>query len=768
MSPTANPSRHRWSVASASHDTMPADIDVRCHRLLRGPYTGGGALLRAILPDLLASDGPMLAAHAAEIVTVAPDLTPLIPAPPQTLTYLASRAERTRFYAAGRSLRVAHGVAELLIHWARTHRPQGVVVAFRELDEADHTDRELLAVLLRRCPPRELTLIVETAGHSAGTTANADADKTLEQALADFAEPGPALAPGEGAVRVLEGADGVDLAQLFIDADGTSGDPRVLAAYAALDDDERARRHSERAAVLKRDEVPAAQFGALLYHLERGVDPAAAAVTDFLHAVEDCFDRGLYEAALDMAQRGRAACGGSGFDRPRAYWNFTNKIGACLSYLRRGQKGFDYFDELRRGTTDPAIHMNACYMMAMLYTRHLPKGMHDEYRALEWVNTAIAIADLQEDPHRRVFVGAFMRNAKALVEMHRDDLPAALALVNEAIAMTDADLGPDEQLLHRSVLVYNRAQVLAAMGEHEGSLRDYDLVITRDPDYGDYYFERAGERRAAGRPDDALADYAKSIELSPPFHEAHFNRADLLRELGRDEEALRDLDYAVILDPEHVDTRVNRADLLMLLGDPRAAHADIEYGLRLDPHSANLLTARGALLEAEDDAEGARAAYDTALSANPEFAAAWVNRAVLSYSSGRPADAVADLDRAIELNDSPLLRANRAVALQDLGEHERVLADLEAAVAALADDDPDLYYRRGLSRWMLGDRDGALADWRAHLAAYAQSAQEPGEAVDTDADADGISPFAAQIAELAGDLIIVPGAAATTPVEAAA
>jgi hypothetical protein len=86
--------------------------------------------------------------------------------------------------------------------------------------------------------------------------------------------------------------------------------------------------------------------------------------------------------------------------------------------------------------------MNSCYMMAMLYTRHLPPGDHDEFRALQWVNPAIAIADRHPDPHKRVFTGAFMRNARALVELHRGDPQGALTLVNEAIAMTDAEPRP--------------------------------------------------------------------------------------------------------------------------------------------------------------------------------------------------------------------------------------------------------------------------------------------------------------------------------------
>ncbi|MBC3839216.1 hypothetical protein GXW82_00390 [Streptacidiphilus sp. 4-A2] len=74
--------------------------------------------------------------------------------------------------------------------------------------------------------------------------------------------------------------------------------------------------------------------------------------------------------------------------------------------------------------------MNVCYMVAMLHTRHLPKPLQDHDAALAWVNTAIALAE-RADPHRRTFTGAFMRNARALVDLHRGDLDGALALVNQ-------------------------------------------------------------------------------------------------------------------------------------------------------------------------------------------------------------------------------------------------------------------------------------------------------------------------------------------------
>lgn len=720
--------RHCWALPAAessSTGALPPSpesyLDIRCHRRLRGPYTAGGTLLRHVVPELLPSHADLLVARTIEITAIAPELVPLIPAQPQTLTDNANPVERTRFYAAARTKRIAHGVSELLMDWARALHPAGVVIELREVDEADPTDAELVQVLLRRCDPRVLSLVVH-----AGQT---PADDQLAKALTSYARP------------VARRYDtqvpppGADLAQLFIDSDGTSRDPALLAAYGDLEPAERARRHTARADALAALGEPTLRLGAIPYHLERGTDPAEAGGRAIVVAHNDCYDRGFYEAALDLAMRGRQVI--SIADRPKWYWSLTQKASSCLCYLERGQEAFDFLAGIRRDCIDPESHMNSCYQMAMLYTRHLPKSEHDHERALEWANIAIVIADRHPDQKKQVFFGAFMRNARALVDLHRGDRDRAMALVTEAIAMTDAELGSDEHMLHRSVLVYNRAQLLAAAGDHAASLTDYDEVISRDPDYGDYYFERATEHRAVGNYDEALADYSTAIRLSLPFHEAHFNRADLLREMGDGDGALADLDYAAALKPVHLETLINRADLLIERGELDRARADIEQGLAADPRNVHLLCASGSLLAETGDTRAAYAAYTAAIAEDPEFAAAWANRAVLAYASGRPQDAVDDLDRAIELADDPELRANRAVAFAELGDHSAAVADLDIAVAVSNGDAPELLYRRGASRLALGDTDGALADWRAHLAAY---------------DQDGYSPYASEIMLRAGGL----------------
>lgn len=710
---TLRPTHLRIVSAGSGLPIEPeADICVRCHRRLRGPYTGGGTLLREhVVPELLEQAADLIAPRRIEIITLAPELAAQVPAMPWTLTEHAEGLERTRYYGAGRTRRLAHGTAELVTGWARACRPGGVVVKFRQLSQADPTDLELIGILLRRCDPALVTLLIEEVEGEAGRE-----DGNIVPGLTAYAQPVVARSETR-----LPRPPSTDLAQIFIDSDGTDTDPAVHLAYTRLSADERARRHTARADELNARNEPALFLGAIPFHAERGTDLAGVGVQILNDAMTRCLNLGFYHAALDLALRGRAMTQPG---QPK-YSDFTHKIGACLSYLDRGWDAAKYFAEQRRLSVDAETQMGAAYMLSMLFTRHLPKADHDQDAALEWVNTAIALADRHPDVSQRIFRGAFMRNARALVELHRGDPQSALGLVNEAAQMMDASYGPDEHRLHRSVLRYNRAMVLTDIGKRDDALTSLDEVIECDPEYADYYFERAGLRRAAGWVQGAFEDYESAISLSPPMFEVYANRADMLHELGDDEAALRDLDYALELEPDQVDSLINRADILLARGATDRAAADIEHGLGLEPGNPHLLAARAALLAEAGDEDGAWASYTAALREDPDFVTAWANRAVLAYSLGRTAEAIEDLGQAIQLHDDASLRANRAIAWQDLGEHRRALDDLDIAVYALGDQDPGLFYRRGLSRHAIGDIDGALADWRDHLAAYGPEETSP-------------------------------------------
>lgn len=668
-----------------THVHAPGQVLVlRAHRRLRGPYTAGGELLRHIVPALVESEAAapdraladLLARSTVAVEAIAPELRPALPSGPLTLTNLAQGEERTRYYSVSRTRDLAHAVSDLAVAWAvRVPSGRARLVVW-DLDEADPTDVQLVATLARR---------------------------------------------GRGALDVTTHPDGppedaphpADLARHHVDSDGTSTLPEAQTAYDHLTEAERGALHDERATRLT--DVPGAADGALLHHLEHGSDPARA-VPALLASLERGFAAGFYDAALDVGRRGRALTVPGSEDWVR----FTQRAIGAATYLDRPEEAMAMIRQTRRVTTDTAAQMRCAYMTAMLYTRHLPPEQRDQDLALEWANTAIALADGHPEERRRGFFGAFMRNARALVELHRGDLARSLVLVEEAIGVADRSLEPEAHALHRTVLVNNRARLQLGLQDLPGALRSFSEVIERDPDYEEPYFDRAGVHRALGDIDAAMADLTTAISLAMAFPEAHYNRADILLELGEDDAALRELDRTLDIDPDHVDALTNRAALLLAVGDLAGAAADIGHGLEVDPQSAHLWSARGLVESEGGDDDAACVSFGRALHIDPACVQALANRAVVRYRQGRLEDSVRDLDTAIAAEDGGALRVNRGIGLHDLGHFDAAAEDFTVALT-LPDADPaEALFRRGLSRAAAGDRAGADADWQAHLRACAE------------------------------------------------
>jgi tetratricopeptide (TPR) repeat protein len=685
--------------------------DLRSHRNLRGPYTAGGQLLRRLVPELMSVDPDLIKPASTAVVAIAPDLESDVPIRPQTLTDLAQGDERTRFYAVQRTRDLAFMVSELVIVWARTCHPEGVTLRFWELADADPTDVQLVRTLRRRCDPVVLE-IVDAGPRPAG---GPDGDVT--------SGPNP------------------DRAQRYIDADGTSTDPADLAAYQQLTGPERRARHSRRGRLLLERSEPGTQLGSIPYHLERGENPAEAA-TWLVAGQNQTFREGFYEAALDLGRRGRVLV--SPDEDAKTHNYLTKRVIGALTYLSRCDEAMALIAEHRCTTTEVAEQMNDAYMMAMIYTRHLDPARIDQDVALAWVNTAIALAEGAPTAERRAFFVAFMRNARALVELHRGNLTGSLDLVNQAIEIADQHLTTDQHYLHRTVLINNRARVLLGLKDYDGALTAFNEVLERDPEYDEPYFDRAVAHKAHGDLGAALRDLNQAIKLSVAFTDAYYNRADIRLDLGEEELALADLDTVLDIDPDYVEALLNRAALLIGAGDLEAAEADLAHGLSLKPDHAHLWSARG-LLRSEQGAEAeALKCYATALTLDPELVEVYANRAVLHFTAGRCPESVVDLDRAIALGDTGALRVNRGIAHSELGDHEAAVRDFDTALASTDVDPADVLFRRGLSRHALGQLDRALADWTRHLELTAAAGE--------------ISDHAAQIAALSGGRIDGPGA----------
>jgi tetratricopeptide (TPR) repeat protein len=649
--------------------------------------------MRALVPQALSLQPQLVARYQVELLTVAPELHETFPAARETLTSLAVPEERTRYYSRLRTLRIANGLAEFL----GEHLGHGSAVRSITIDDvhqADPTDQEFLAVLLRRLDPARLTIVL--AG-SAEFATEPDADWPAEvraplsgglpAAIRRWCERVDAPEVVAAGTAQPPGA----LAAEYVARDGTSDDPTLRQAYDDCPDEDRRGLHDARADELAALGEHSLTIGAIPYHREHGTDLETTGVLALKKALYYCLDMGFYDATVDLAQRGRSFVDWQRQHLP--WWAFTSKMATALAALGRTDEALAIYDEARRTTRTPALHMYCAYATAMLLTRHVPLEQRDHEQALAWINQAIAIATILPDQEQRAFETVFNTNGRALIEAHRGDPQLALELVTSGIDELDRELQPDEQRLHRSVLRHNRAQVLTGLGRLEEALADYRAVIEVDPNYPEYHFDLANLLRRLGRLDEALAEYDTTIELGPPFPECYYNRADLHVSRGELDEAIADYTYVIHLDPSNVDAYVNRAGIRADLGETAAAAQDIEAGLAQSPNNPHLLCLRGRLQLEAGQLDAARAALDAVLEADDTVAEAWALRGAVAFEAADLRVALADLSRAAELDATAAILFNRATVHERLGQYGAAIADLDQAIA-LDPDDPDAHLLR--------------------------------------------------------------------------
>lgn len=682
--------RRRDRAACLAGIDLPAPLmpTVDAHRRLRGPYTAAGTLLRAIVPIALTESPGLVAAHEVEILSVSPELRQRIPATIETLTSLAVPEERTRFYSRFRTLRIAHGLAEFVRDFliGQAGGPRSVV--FDAVEHADPTDQEFIAVLLRRVDPGLLTVVaggtedllgLPDAGPYDPETPNTE---SLSAALTRFCRRVTAAAtPDQPATEPATG-----LAARYVESDGTSDEPAVLAAYRKLPVEDRQALHDRRADELAALGERSLALGAIAYHRELGGDPVGAGAYALADALEDCMNYGFYDAAVDLCFRGRAIT--TWDEHPELRWAFTRKLPTSLAALGRAGEIEAYCDEARANSTEPEIHLMCAYATAMLYTRHREQRDHERARA--WINEAIAFAMLQPDVKLRAFHQVFHNNGLALIEAHRKRPERALALVTAGMAELDRHLGPDEHQLHRSVLLQNRAQVLAGLGRLGEALADYRAVAAVDPYYPEYHFELANVLAKLDQTDEALAEYNETARLGPPFPELFYNRGDLWLDMGDEARAMADFAYVLELDPLYLPAYVNLAGIHLDRADLDAAQRMASDGLAQQPDNPDLLAVLGHVHLERGAVADASAAFDRALAVDADLVAALSGRAAIAHRNDDPDGAIGHLTHAIGVcPDEPALRYNRAMALRDVGRLADALDDL-AIAAQLAPDDEDV------------------------------------------------------------------------------
>jgi serine/threonine-protein kinase len=180
----------------------------------------------------------------------------------------------------------------------------------------------------------------------------------------------------------------------------------------------------------------------------------------------------------------------------------------------------------------------------------------------------------------------------------------------------------------------------------------------------------------------ARAAVARALALDPSSSEAYLARGHIAAWFEWSwKQALADYRRAVVLDPNAADAHLAYSLSLSSVGRTQEADLHVQRAARLDPLSPRVQIAE-ASSRFQSDPEGARIRLQRALELDPANWNALLERGGWSLALGRPREAIADLQQAVERSGRQSQTiAFLAKAYVDAGERERavdLLRELQA------------------------------------------------------------------------------------------
>jgi tetratricopeptide (TPR) repeat protein len=581
-----------------------------------GPWAGLKDLLNDLIPKIQSEAPDLLIKHDYELANVLPSLQKTISVRNPNLTDISQQHERTRNYPADRALRIIHGLINLLTSWKQLQPNTSWIIACDRFDQASALVRYFFIELMRRRGQSlHLTLIVASSlegGKDIAAAFGIDYDNQCVR-LNLHLEENPSPSPQAMAQIALELEQQIGQDYLELEAHL----PRLIRYWQLSHQPEKA----------------------LTYKIE-----ACSIYTT----------RGFYEDALVY---GEAALSQLEHDCPEDFsqrWVISVKLYNCYAALDRPVEALEAVEAAMAKTSNPDHRFRGCYMLSLMHARFLPElnfSKAEDYleQSLEYLLQA------QLPEATTIFHTAFNQNALALIR-HRQGKPKEAAeLCKFWFEQLNERLPLNEHHLHRSVLLYNIAQVYTSIGSNEEAIFFLSKAMSMDPNYSEYYNDRGNLYLKLGRLQEAMNDYLQAIELSPPYWEVWSNLGRCYRLMDRMTESVNAYSICLDLDPNQISVFVARAQILEILGQVDAALIDYTRALELNANQPLVLA----------------------------------NRAILHYDAERYREALTDLNQAISLDpENPDLYQNRAVALITLQFFQEAMNDLNKylELSPFADD----------------------------------------------------------------------------------
>lgn len=261
-----------------------------------------------------------------------------------------------------------------------------------------------------------------------------------------------------------------------------------------------------------------------------------------------------------------------------------------------------------------------------------------------------------------------------------------------------------------------RALVHQALKQPEAAVADYSAAIELQKENPTLRLNRGLLHGEAKRYDEAEADFAEALRLLPEFTEVYLQRARFRRQAGRSAEAGKDVAEARRIGSALADSFYNEGVRALTQGDNVYSERMFRFALDLNPDFGLAHVAMARLhMEARRFDEAARE-LDLGIKAHPADPELYYHRGTARLAAGRGDEALADYDKAVELDgkQAPYFAARGLAWNRVKHDAAKSRADLDAAIR-LDGDCYAAWFNRGLLQHEIKDLESAERDLRKAL-----------------------------------------------------
>lgn len=507
-----------------------------------------------------------------------------------SLTDTSQGSEKTRNFPLDRAYRLVHSLIALIRHWKQCVEPdQNWAIVVRNFDRTEHLSRRFFVECGRRLPD------------ACAITVFAD---TPDEKLAAQISPRPMAQTT------------LDLSQTQADS-GSPWEESFTASLKTLPDT---------------DPLKAARI-------------AIKAITLYNHY-------GYYYESHAFAPLVIPHLQSLAGEDENLLWSYMGNI--YQGYITTGKETLALrwlLDSVDNKLSQPMTRAKFNYVLAITYLRyHKPPDIEAAERHMLMAASYLTAGKDDTSPEDYAFLRVFINNGLAFVRVRQNRQDEALQLCKEGYDFLTKALGEHKHRLHRSVLLYNTAQVYQSVGRLKEALRFFQMAAEMDPYYSEYHNDIGNILQNIGDYESALKSYQRAISYSAPYAEVYFNKGVCHYHLAQWPEALASFQESLTLEPDLADALLLLAEVLEQLGHSSEERLHLySRVIALNPHSVIARVNRANLHYENESWDAALVDMGFAIDEQPTSVEHLENRAAIYRAMGLGDLAQLDENQALRL-----------------------------------------------------------------------------------------------------------------------